>query len=1401
MAEAPLYDGSSISRLGALTVPAIAVTDEALPPAELVLKLRREQRTGWEQGKPIAVEQILAQHPQIASDGESVLDLIYHEFLLREQFEAPPSLDDFSRRFPEHASVLQMQVAFHRAVQSPVSDSGRQASGDTLNGRPDPNGPPAGPLLLAFPGYEVLDEVGFGGMGVLYRARQIQTNRIVALKVLSAGAYAGPVQRARFRSEAELIARLQHPNIVQIFEASERQGCPFLVLEYVGGGSLRDRLNGTPHSPRAAAEFLEILARALSAAHAAGVVHRDLTPANILFTVSEHAAPKPTRLDAGLPKVSDFGLAKSLSGEGSPDTAARTLPGDVFGTPSYMSPEQAAGRNSDVGPASDIYALGAILYELLTGRPPFRGVTTVETLQLVITAEPVSPARLQPGIPRDLETICLKCLQKLPAERYASAADLAADLRRFLADEPIQARPVGVVTRFVRLCRKKPLLVGLVSTVALLLVVISAGSLSVAVRLDQAAQERTAEAKLAEARVHRLGNQLGRSEKSLAALAEAAHIRGTPEVRDEAIAGMALFDMKIIRQIPLRTARSTLMDFDSELTRYVAHDQTGEIVVREVYDDREICRLKHARVVSAALFSPDGRHLACRWNDDRKVEIWFVGDADPQRVLSDVCEAFWGIGAVSFSRDGRHVAFGAPGGLVRAYDIEGRQQKWERQVPGTILHMAIHPSRPQLAVSTDQTLQIRHLDDGRLLVQIDEAARSEYLTWHPQGKFLATSDWEGTISLWEPDLLRRQALLAGHSMGGVQTAFNHTGSLLFSTAWDGSLRIWDPQWGKLLFGTIGSQYYFLRFSADDRHWAGDVDSGNIRLWELPEAPTYRRLTPEATFNLGYFRTLSISSQGIARGRLLAVSMERGVGFWDLRTGHPLGHLPIGPVSDIVFDDAGNLLTATDSRVQIWPVVESAEGPQHLKLGPAQNIGSPGTLSQLAASANGRVIGLSRRDMGGLILDREGRDIQEAPAQHILAPHVDVRSIALTADGNLAATASQNEKLVKIWNARSGALIRELPVGSSRVAFSPDGQKLLTTANGLEIWSVRDWQPIWRGAGGPLAAHAFSSDGRFVAVDTGTGRIIIYAVNDGQVVAQFDDPYPAALHVLTFASDGLTLAGISRDLRQLFVWDVFAVEQKLQSIGIRCDLTPPDARTAGAQRISLEVQTDIADDRLIDDLAVATEAAQAQPDNGDLQWRCGRLLARLQRLAEARDALTRAVARGAPRAALIELAACDVQLNHWAEGIALIERVLTEPALSPADTAALSNTLAWYLGLAPPELRDPPKSLQYVHRALQFAPANLAYINTLGLALYRQGELATAIETLKVSLRGSSDPMFDLYLLALCHQARGELAMAADYAARAEYLFGQQELSLSRQQRGELLQFRHEFQNPATPTER
>jgi serine/threonine protein kinase/predicted Zn-dependent protease len=342
------------------------------------------------------------------------------------------------------------------------------------------------PIRPAVPGYEVLQELGRGGMGVVYLARQIRLQRLVAIKMILAGGHAGDEELARFRAEAEAVARLQHPNIVQIHEVGEQDGRPFFALEYVDGGSLERKLAGTPQLARPAAELVETLARAMHLAHQKGVVHRDLKPANVLLASDAGGLVDGARPQASLvPKITDFGLAKRLD-----VSLGATRTGAIMGTPRYMAPEQALGHNEEVGPAADVYALGAILYECLTGRPPFLGENSLDTLQQVVAREPIAPQQLQPKVPRDLDTVCLKCLQKEPRKRYASALEMAEDLRRFLNHEPIHTRPVGAGERFWRWCRRNPAVAGLVAA----LVLGTVGGLGVMTGLYLHAREQTRQA-------------------------------------------------------------------------------------------------------------------------------------------------------------------------------------------------------------------------------------------------------------------------------------------------------------------------------------------------------------------------------------------------------------------------------------------------------------------------------------------------------------------------------------------------------------------------------------------------------------------------------------------------------------------------------------------------------------------------------------------------------------------------------------------------------------------------------------------------------------------------------------------------------------------------------------------
>lgn len=470
---------------------ALPADDAQSRSQDLLDAVLAEQRRDWLAGKRITVSVWLGQHPELAAEPDCAAELIYHEFTLREELGLSPDWEEQLRRFPQHASALRLLRQADHLVQQTLGTSAES---------------PAGP----FRDYEVLEEIGRGGMGVVFRARQKSLDRIVALKVVRAWD-ADVEERKRFDREAQALARLQHPNIVQIYEVGEAAGRGFVSLEYVEGRSLARRLDGTPLPAAEAASLVETLARTMHYAHERGIIHRDLKPANILLVESEekvkgggwrveredeHRTPTPSHTPRSTlhpprfthhPKITDFGLAKRL------DAKSDTQTGTILGTPCYMAPEQTVAQTAAPDRRTDIYGLGAILYELLTGRPPFRADTPIQTLKQVVEAEPARPRLLNPSVPPDLETVCLKCLEKEPARRYATADELADDLSRFCQGRPVVARPVSRPERLRRWALRNPLPATLAAGLALAVV----AGLTTAVALWRNAERHLREEEIA----------------------------------------------------------------------------------------------------------------------------------------------------------------------------------------------------------------------------------------------------------------------------------------------------------------------------------------------------------------------------------------------------------------------------------------------------------------------------------------------------------------------------------------------------------------------------------------------------------------------------------------------------------------------------------------------------------------------------------------------------------------------------------------------------------------------------------------------------------------------------------------------------------------------------------------
>ena len=441
---------SLASTLGPTAIPAAT----AMPHQERIDAALAFQYDGWRDGSPKTIDDVLRAFPDLAAYPDVVLDLIYGEYFARRDLGQNVAIDDYCQRFPAHADQLRQQSALHEAIVCGPSD--------TLS--------PHDIETFQLPGYTLLGEIGRGGMGIVYKARQDTLDRLVAIKVILSEYHFRSAWRSRFAAEATAIARLRHPNFVQIFDYGVVANQPYLVLEWIDGGTLAERIAGVGQDTLWAAEITQTLAVAIHFAHEKQLVHRDLKPANILLT------------ENGVPKITDLGLSVQLTvvdhAAECPTEATPTAPSltTLYGSPPYMAPEQLATPRRPLTPASDIYALGVILYESLTGQVPFLGASLMETLDCIRQESPLPPRQLRPDVSRDLETICLKCLDKEPARRYASASDLAEDLRRFRAGLPIKARRVGPLERTWQWCRRNPSLAGLA---LLLILTVSSGLVGV----------------------------------------------------------------------------------------------------------------------------------------------------------------------------------------------------------------------------------------------------------------------------------------------------------------------------------------------------------------------------------------------------------------------------------------------------------------------------------------------------------------------------------------------------------------------------------------------------------------------------------------------------------------------------------------------------------------------------------------------------------------------------------------------------------------------------------------------------------------------------------------------------------------------------------------------------------
>jgi serine/threonine protein kinase/WD40 repeat protein len=880
---------------------------------------------------------------------------------------------------------------------------------DVVQNRPGPT-PQHLPTIA---GYELLEEIGRGGMGVVYKARQISLNRIVALKMLLAGGLFSTEQFVRFRTEAEALAKLHHTNIVTIFEIAESEGRPYFTMEYIAGPSLAEIINGHPQDVTEAARLLEIVARAVHAVHQCGIIHRDLKPANILLQKSEIPSPKSEirdpkseiaysdfgfRISDLVPKITDFGLAKDQS-----EGQKLTKTGAAMGTPSYMAPEQARG-SARIGTATDIYALGSILYEMLTGRPPFDAGGPAETIAQLLNDEPLPPSRLRPKLPRDVVTICLKCLEKTPRKRYGSALELAEDLRRFLAGEPIHARPVGFAERTYRWCRRRPLVAGLLALSTVLALTCIATVITYEVRWNQALQKEVQDEKQQIVQLHvQIGVAAAEADDTFAAILHFTHALKLDEGSDrehQHRTRIATALRHCPRLVEVVTLEREVLCADHE--RVVTIDANFAIEVRSLHAAQTVASgVRLTDKPHDGTLSPDGRFLAVL-HGKGAARIWDLSRSESHDLPPSNGDE---VERLVFHPDGRILLVQRVKGALEAWDVTTwTQLPWDELAKGTAPSALTDNGRWGCTCNADHNEQVWDMGTGKPRGAALKFGHPFYAaSVAPDGTTLAVVGPDSELSVW--DVLASRQLGKSVRLPGTvsRIVFSPDAQHIATICSDGMLRVYQVPTGAMLFQTspVDGAATLVKFSADGRFLLTMSKVGETRVWD---AATGHAVTPPLRHG-GRHAFATFRADG---KEIVTVSKTGLVCAWELPRGPDVRRIPSGESVSASGTESRSLNLANGITVQI-------SGTADGKLKPAD----PGkeAVGQAVLSPNKDRVAVC--DDAATVIIRDA--ITGEPSIPPLRHRSPVRYAAFSSDGSRLLTAC-DDRTVRLWDANTGELL-------------------------------------------------------------------------------------------------------------------------------------------------------------------------------------------------------------------------------------------------------------------------------------------------------------------------------------------------------------------------------------------
>jgi serine/threonine protein kinase/WD40 repeat protein/tetratricopeptide (TPR) repeat protein len=1279
--------------------------------------------------------------------------------------------------------------------------------------------------------YKLLEQIGEGGMGLVFVAEQTQpVYRRVALKVIKPGMDSRQVI-ARFEAERQALALMDHPHIAHVFDGGTTQsGRPYFVMELVRGSPITQFCDDNRLTLQERLGLFHCVCQAVQHAHQKGIIHRDIKPSNVMVT-SHDGTP--------VVKIIDFGIAKAI-GQKLTDKTVYTQFAQFVGTPVYLSPEQAGLSGIDVDTRTDIYALGVLLYELLTGSTPF----TQERLQqaafdemrrIIREEEPPRPStrlstagkaastisanrqsdpkRLRQACYGELDWIVMKALEKDRKRRYEMASAFAADVQRYLSHEPVHAHPPSLSYRLRKFVQRHRAGVLAAALVGLALVTGMVGmtwgfihatqaegvaiqeanqkekALAAARKSQQEATDKLWWSLYERARAGRLSQHIGQRLGSLAALEEAARIRPDGRLRDEAIAAMALIDLRPVPGRYTAPPGTLALTYSHKGQLYARSDSGGMISIRRLADDQEVRSIKWVPIYGINLhLSPDERFVL-GFGSNSVFGMWRVADGQP--ALRDTGPDYR---AHAFRPDGKRLAVGRSKSL-QCFDLDTGQEVKRFGLPATPNWLAYHPDNGLVAVGyySSRSVSVYDTGSGALVTELPvEIGGTQVLAWRPDGQYLAVAGSSGHIQLWHVATKRRVGSLEGHIDQVTELAFHPDGDMLASHGWDARLILWQVSTGRRLLEMISIGA--LRFSPDGRWLQLTRDGNKSELLEITPSREYRTLTcSEGTG--GHYDLGDISPDG----RLLAVGMAEGARLWDLVSGREVLALP--SQTQYVFFDARNreergegqdefsvfgfrfsesreaslktetrkpktslapgplsLLTSGSAGLRRWPLLwDSTEG-NHPRLGTPEQLSSF-PRARFARTPEGRTLVAVTDDRGS----NQIIDLATGKVQCKLGSHPDGEIRALSGDGGFAASCGWHSDRVRLWDAVTGGLIREWVVGKRTfVFFTPDSRALVICRGDefrfVDLETLKPSRSLAREQNQFPGWVAFSPDGRLMALEMAPSVIHLMEVATGRTVARLPDPHGDRATWQGFTPDGTRLVVVAGLDSAVHVWDLRAIRTRLKRMYLDWDW--PEFPALKSQQHA----DDSVWDEVAKQVARARDAAQeSQPPAPGI----GKEAAPLPEppvLAQARyyirlsqwDKAAAKYARAKwswppgdddfPCAGLFLIRGDSEGYNRFCQG--MIQRAAQTKAPYEAYILARSCAMARKCPV------DPAQAVQWASQAVASEPRSWSF-HVLGLAQFRAGQVEQALQSFtKANVKAWRYSELNWFGLALVHHRLG-----------------------------------------------